>query len=201
MRFKTAPVIVAASAAALLVPAGAAHAQSAESNLTAMFNDYRSDRDITDCRFTQNALTGAKKLLSADVSAYNPDFGDEINREIKRWKDGGCAAKVDGKASVKVSGSFVVSTGLSASCPKGGASCKYTIKATTKSGKKTVTIGSKTYTIRPGAKASLKMPLNSKGKSLLRKKGRLKAKITITGKRGNKASNKRTLNVTLKKPS
>ena len=82
--------LVAGLAAAALAE-GAAGSPSAD--LTAIARDYASGRDITPCRFTQAQLTGARTLVNADVETYAAGLGVAIDREIKRWRDGGCTAR------------------------------------------------------------------------------------------------------------
>lgn len=77
-------------AAVTLVP-GAAGSPSAD--LTAIARDYASGRDITPCRFTQAQLTGARALVNADVESYAAGLTAGIDREIRRWRDGGCTAR------------------------------------------------------------------------------------------------------------
>lgn len=79
--------LVALLAAIALAP-GAAGSPSAD--LTAIARDYASGRDITPCRFTQAQLMGARGLINADVETYAAGLGAAIDREIKRYRDGGC---------------------------------------------------------------------------------------------------------------
>ena len=82
--------LVALLAAGALAP-GAAGSPSAD--LTAIARDYASGRDITPCRFTLAQLSGARPLVNADVEIYAAGLGAAMDREIKRWRDGGCTAK------------------------------------------------------------------------------------------------------------
>ncbi len=74
--------------AVIALAPGAAGSPSAD--LTAIARDYASGRDITPCRFTQAQLIGARGLINADVETYAAGLGAAIDREIQRYKDGGC---------------------------------------------------------------------------------------------------------------
>ena len=92
--------IVAALVAATLAPGASA---SPSADLTAIGRDYASGRDITPCRFTVAQLEGARSLINGDVETYAAGLGVAIDREIKRWNDGGCTArKVAAAAGAKV---------------------------------------------------------------------------------------------------
>ncbi|HYI35867.1 MAG TPA: hypothetical protein VEX39_04645 [Thermoleophilaceae bacterium] len=52
--------------------------------------DYRADGDVTACRFTRQRLQNARANTPRDVAAYVPDFLNEVNAEIRRWRSGGC---------------------------------------------------------------------------------------------------------------
>lgn len=192
-------------AGVVLAPAALA---SPSSDLTAMANDYRSDRDITDCRFTQKQLTDSRALLTEDLNQYNPDFRAEIDREITRWKNGGCGPKVagtTGKATTERSGSsFTVTSGLTASCPKGGQKCTFTVKGTARARRRgklrTLTVVRRSsFTLAAGRSRKIIFKLNATGAALLRKNGRLKVKVTLTSKRGG-SSAIRTKSITLRRP-
>jgi len=103
--------VVALLAAIALVP-GAAGSPSAD--LSAIARDYASGRDITPCRFTRAQLEGARALVNADVETYAAGLGAAMDREIKRWKDGGCTAK----QTTVAAGSRLVIVKVQ---PKGGA--------------------------------------------------------------------------------
>jgi len=75
---------------AIAVP-GAGASPAADFN--AIVKDFTSGRDITPCLFTQAQLEAARAQLGPDANAYAPGLGDEINREIKRWKDGACTPR------------------------------------------------------------------------------------------------------------
>lgn len=197
---------------ATVVATGAVLAPSAlaspSSDLTAMANDYKVDRDITDCRFTKQQLTDSRALLTEDINSYNPDFRAEIDREIARWRNGGCAPKVagtTGKAKTTPSaGGYTVSSGLTASCPKGGAKCSFSLSGTARArreGKlRTITVvARKSFTLAAGRSRKITFKLNKTGAALLRKNGKLKVKVTLVTKRGS-SSARRVSSITLRKP-
>jgi hypothetical protein len=82
--------LVALLAAMVLAPAAGA---SPASDSAAVLKDYGHDRNITSCRFTQSQLSNALAAITPDVDIYAPGFRKEVNRELKRWKDGGCKRK------------------------------------------------------------------------------------------------------------
>jgi len=73
--------------AVVLAPAAGA---SPASDSEAVLKDYARDRDITSCRFAQSQLENARGQIAADADTYATGFRAEVNREVKRWKDGGC---------------------------------------------------------------------------------------------------------------
>ena len=103
--------IAAVLAAAALAPTAAG---SPSADLAAVGRDYATGRDITPCRFTVAQLQSARSLINADVETYAAGLGTAIDREIKRWSDGGCTArKIAAAAGAKLR---IVSVQ-----PKGGA--------------------------------------------------------------------------------
>jgi hypothetical protein len=82
--------LVALLAAVLVAPAAGA---SPASDSAAVLKDYGHDRKITKCRFKQSQLKNARAQITPDVDTYAPGFRTEVNRELKRWKDGGCKKK------------------------------------------------------------------------------------------------------------
>jgi len=62
----------------------------AASDYAAVRSDYASDGDITNCRFSRAQLVNARSQISEDVDSYDPNFREEVNREIRRWDSGGC---------------------------------------------------------------------------------------------------------------
>jgi hypothetical protein len=84
-------VLIAVLAAAVLAPVAASG--SAAADLAAMTRDYTRDQRITPCRFTKHQLEGARGKIGQDIASYAAGIGRAIAREIKRWKDGGCAGR------------------------------------------------------------------------------------------------------------
>jgi hypothetical protein len=82
--------IAAVLVAAALAPTAAG---SPSADLAAVGRDYATGRDITPCRFTVAQLQSARSLINGDVETYAAGLGAAIDREIKRWNDGGCTAK------------------------------------------------------------------------------------------------------------
>ncbi len=82
--------VAAVLVAAALAPTAAG---SPTADLSAIGRDYASGRDITPCRFSVSQLESAKTLINADVETYAAGLGAAIDREIKRWRDGGCSAR------------------------------------------------------------------------------------------------------------
>lgn len=108
----TCKVALVALLAAAALAAGAAASPSAD--LTAIARDYASGRDITPCRFTLAQLQGARPLVNADVETYAAGLGAAIDREIARWRAGGCTPKQAAAAA----GARIVIVKVQ---PKGGA--------------------------------------------------------------------------------
>jgi hypothetical protein len=79
--------------AAVLAPAAAA---SPAADLSAMIRDHARDNTLTPCRFTKNQLNGARTQISADIDTYGKGISAAINRELKRWSDGGCKGRRGG---------------------------------------------------------------------------------------------------------
>jgi len=100
MTFASARAAVAAALlATVLVPAAGA---SPASDLSAVIKDYGSDADIASCRFTLGQLESARSALGSDINTYAPGLKVEINREITRWKDGGCKNKAGAPSDVRI---------------------------------------------------------------------------------------------------
>lgn len=66
---------------------------SPAADFNAIVKDFTGGRDITPCLFTQAQLEAARAQLGPDANAYAPGLGDEVTREIKRWRDGDCSRK------------------------------------------------------------------------------------------------------------
>ena len=87
---KRVTMLTVALAAALLLPAAAAPAAPVD-DLRAVFEDWRPDRSITQCRFTRAQLVNALNISSGlDSDYYAPGFRDAVRREIARHDTGGC---------------------------------------------------------------------------------------------------------------
>lgn len=101
--------------AALLVTFAIAPSVGASpaSDAAAVFKDYSGDRDIASCEFTLAQLRNALSQITPDVNAYSPGFRAEVDREIQRWRSGGCAS-----AAAKPAGSVLRIVKVQ---PKGGA--------------------------------------------------------------------------------
>lgn len=195
-----AAVAAVAVGGALLVPGASADVAS---DTNAMFKDYRSDSDITNCRFTKKQLQAVSASLATggDVDQYSPDFGAEVKREIKRWSDGGCrtasiAATTLGKLKVTKSGStYRVRTGANISCPVGGKTCKVRIAATARGTK----VASTSFSVKATRTRAISFKLNRTGAAKLKSAGKLAVKVTTSVKNG-KRSTKKTIAYTLKRP-
>lgn len=90
--------LAALLAAIVLVPVAGA---SPASDSAAVLKDYGHDRKITKCRFARSQLENARDQITPDVDTYAPGFRTAVNREIKRWKDGGCK-KERGAVDVRI---------------------------------------------------------------------------------------------------
>jgi hypothetical protein len=90
---------VALLAGAVIAPTAAA---SPQSDTAAVIKDFGADSDITPCRFTIGQLENARGQLGADINAYSPGLRVEVNREITRWKDGGCKGKAGAVPDVRI---------------------------------------------------------------------------------------------------
>jgi hypothetical protein len=77
--------------AAVLAPGIAGGSPAAD--LGSVTRDYTRDQRITPCRFTQGQLEGARSKIGQDIASYAAGIDVAIAREIKRWKDRGCARK------------------------------------------------------------------------------------------------------------
>jgi hypothetical protein len=90
VRFPAQLALLVVLVAAVLAPSAAG---SPSADLGAVARDYASGKRITPCRFTPAQLESARSLINGDVATYAAGLGPAIDREIKRWKDGGCTAK------------------------------------------------------------------------------------------------------------
>jgi len=67
------------------------------SDYAAVRNDYSAHGgDITACKFSRARLVNARSRITPDVDTYDPGFRDEVNREIRRWDNGGCKGSTGG---------------------------------------------------------------------------------------------------------
>ncbi len=150
-----------------------APAGSPAADFETVFEDWRRDGDIADCRYTsqqlQNALGEASKI--ADIDAYLPGFRDELGRELARNASGACAAKLPG------AGLRIVKVRA-----KGGPRKEYvTIKNTSRG-----TVGLKGLTLRDRSNHRIKFPSKLKlkrGKSLRVVSGCFKQRKRATKRR------------------
>jgi hypothetical protein len=76
--------------AAVLAPAAAG---SPAGDLKSVLQDYSRDDKITPCRFTQRQLESVRGQISPDIETYAKGIRPALNREIRRWKAGGCKGK------------------------------------------------------------------------------------------------------------
>ena len=132
--------------AALLVTCAVAPSAGASpaSDAAAVFKDWSGDRDVTSCLFTLSQLQNAVSQITPDVNAYSPGFRAEVEREIQRWRSGGCA-----KASAKPAGSVLRIVKVQ---PKGGVKREYvTIRNT---GRKAIKL--KGYALRDAGDHTIK---------------------------------------------
>ena len=87
---RKATFLAAVFTTALLLPASGAVAAPVD-DFRAVFNDWRPDGQITQCRFTRAQLGNAAAASSGgDFNSYAPGFRDELGREIARQDSGGC---------------------------------------------------------------------------------------------------------------
>jgi hypothetical protein len=153
---RCAAAAIAVTFAAAALPGSVAG--SAASDLDAIVKDYRADSDVTPCLFTKKQLENAKGLLTADFNTYEPQFKAELNREIKRWTDGGCSGGTGGGGSA--------SSGLQIVKAKGKGAARKESVTLKNSGKKTVNL--RGYALRNKAHKKLRLTTFSlrKGKTV-----------------------------------
>jgi lamin tail-like protein len=97
VRLTTKLAVTTALSAAILAPPAAA---SPAGDLKSVLQDYSRDDRITACRFTQRQLETVRGQISSDIETYAKGIRPALNREIKRWKNGGCKGK--GPATTKL---------------------------------------------------------------------------------------------------
>lgn len=79
-------VILASAIAA--IPAAA----TPQDDFNAVYGDWKPDHVVTACRFSQSQLQNAYDVATGNPDMqYETDFRDDVQREISRWKAGGCA--------------------------------------------------------------------------------------------------------------
>ena len=63
-----------------------------QEDFNAVYADWQKDRDVTACHFSQQQLENARRLAEGSPDfEYAPGFGEEVDREIARWRANGCA--------------------------------------------------------------------------------------------------------------
>jgi hypothetical protein len=84
---------IALLAVAIACFAGALPAAATpQGDFDAVYNDWKPDRDVTACRFTQAQLQNAYDIATSNPDfQYETGFTDEVQTEIARWKSNGCA--------------------------------------------------------------------------------------------------------------
>ncbi|MCA1682709.1 MAG: lamin tail domain-containing protein [Actinobacteria bacterium] len=96
---RCAAAVAVCACTAVLVPGAGA---SVAGDLAAVLKDFQGDRDITPCLFTKKQLQNAKSQLTADTNLYAPELKLELNREIRRWENGGCSGASSGGGGIKI---------------------------------------------------------------------------------------------------
>jgi hypothetical protein len=82
------PALAVAVALVLVVPAHAGPQQ----DFNAVYGDWKADHDVTSCRFSRTELENAYQVANGSPDfQYETGFSDEVQREIARWKSGGCS--------------------------------------------------------------------------------------------------------------
>jgi hypothetical protein len=82
-----------------------------QEDFRAVYDDWRPDKDVTACAFSQRQLENARKVASENPEfTYLTEFTDEVDREIARWKARGCAgvAPVAQRKKSPLSGARIV---------------------------------------------------------------------------------------------
>ena len=98
----------------------------------------------------------------------------------------------------------IVSPAVVVTCPAGGPSCSVVVTAQTRvrSGRRYTTISLARTTLRVNAGATLKIafPLTAKGAKLLRSRGRLAVKVTLSARAGTRTPVTLVRNITIRRP-
>lgn len=160
---RCAAVLAMIACGVLLAPSAAA---SQATIASAVFKDYQSDADITACLFTEAQLKSLK--VGADFDSYSPDLKNEINKEIARWRNGGCSGKAK--------------NGLRIVTAKGKGSARKEYVTIKNAGRKSVKLGG--YALRDHARKKIRLP------SIRLAKGRTLRVITACAKGKHKPSRK-----------
>jgi hypothetical protein len=83
---------LALALAGVCVLAGVSADASPQSDFDAVYGDWRGDRAVTPCRWTQAKLESAYKVATGNPDfQYETAFQDNVRAEINRWRSGGCA--------------------------------------------------------------------------------------------------------------
>ena len=94
-------LLAALFTSALLIPSSTALAAPAD-DFRAVFEDWRPDGQITQCRFTRAQLANAAAVSGGfDANYYAPGFRDELAREIARQDAGACTGVVPGSPAAR----------------------------------------------------------------------------------------------------
>jgi hypothetical protein len=81
--------------ACLLVAVAAvppASAGTPEEDFAAVYGDWEGDQRITPCRFREPQLQNAYDVATSDPDLIYTGFPSAVERELARWRSGGCAA-------------------------------------------------------------------------------------------------------------
>lgn len=66
-------------------------AATPQSDFDAVYADWKADRVVSQCRWTQQQLQNAYDVASSNPDfQYETGFQDAVRQEINRWKAGGC---------------------------------------------------------------------------------------------------------------
>jgi lamin tail-like protein len=144
-------VLLAIAGGAIAVPSALA---DAEADFQAVFRDWRTDQNITTCRFTRVQLLNARNEAdkTPDLELYAPGFRDEVNREIRRWDSGGCRGATPGSGAARDS-SAIGGLRIKKIRPKGGARSESVVLKNTS--KKTARLRGATLRDRAGNRLRL----------------------------------------------
>lgn len=89
---------------------------------------------------------------------------------------------------------------IAAACPPTAAgACELTATLRAKEKKRRITLGARALGIAPGAALTFKVPLNSRGKALIKEKRKVKGDVRVTARDDTGDGPTRTVKVTFKK--